>query len=131
MSKKTLPPPPARKLSAADVGDLVLAGHRLAHVREALAANGVSKATADKMIETAIDDLIDDSSRLDENARRGWLLAAAKSIYRRQVEMGDLTGAATTIKMMGGLKRPLSRAEITEQAAALELYSVHAPNFDA
>jgi hypothetical protein len=128
MTKKTSPPPPARKLTAADVGDLILAGHRIAHVREALAASGVSKATADKMIESAIEDLIDDSSRLDENARRGWLLAAAKSIYRRQVELGDLTGAAATIRMMGGLKRPLSRTEINEQAAALQLYDT--PNFD-
>jgi hypothetical protein len=122
MSKRTANPAPPRTLTAADVGDLILDGHRIAHVRELLCESGISGAKAENLIEAAIDDLIDDSSRLDENQRRGWLLSAAKSIYRRQVELGDLNGAASTIRMMGGLKRPLSRDEIAEQAQALELY---------
>jgi hypothetical protein len=128
MSKTAALPP--RNFTAADVGDLLLDGHRIAHVRELLAESGIAKGKAEALLDNAIEDLIDDASRLDENARRGWLLSAAKSIYRRQVEMGDLTGAASTIRMMGALKRPLSRAEIEEQAEALQMYAdASAPDF--
>lgn len=121
MKNKPAPLPP-KTFSAADVGDMLLEGHRITHVLELLADNGITKAKADALVAAAIEDLIDDASRLDENARRGWLLAAAKSIYRRQVELGDLSGATATIKVMGGLKRPLSRGELDEQAEALEMY---------
>jgi hypothetical protein len=68
---------PSRNFTAADVGDLLLDGHRIAHVRELLAENGIA--------------------------------------------MG----------MMGALKRPLSRAEIDEQAEALQMYAdASAPDFD-
>lgn len=120
--KKTTAPTAPRTFTTANVGDLLLEGHRVSHIFELLAAEGVAKKKADDLVAGAIEDLVDDASRLDENARRGWLLAAAKSIYRRQVELGDLTGATTTIKIMGNLKRPMSRAELQEQAQALELY---------
>ena len=128
--KKTTAPTAPRTFTTANVGDLLLEGHRVSHIFELLAAEGVAKKKADDLVAGAIEDLVDDASRLDENARRGWLLAAAKSIYRRQVELGDLTGATTTIKIMGNLKRPMSRAELQEQAQALEMYDDAAADID-
>lgn len=110
MSKKAKPeldianPPPGFSLS--EVADLLLQGHRPAHVKQRLMAEGMTSPNADELIWNAFDHIVNDASSMDGNTNRAWLVAAGRMVFRKQLESGDHAGCVATLKALSNFKLP-------------------------
>jgi len=108
MSKKTKVnisnPPPGLNLS--EVADILLQGHRPAHLKQRLVAEGMTSPDADEMLWEAFDHIVNDASCMDGNTHRAWLVAAGRMVFRKQLETGDHAGCVTTLKALSNFKLP-------------------------
>ena len=108
MSKKTKVnisnPPPGLNLS--EVADILLQGHRPAHLKQRLVAEGMTSPDADEMLWEAFDHIVNDASCMDGNTHRAWLVAAGRMVFRKQLETGDHAGCVTTLKALANFKLP-------------------------
>ena len=110
MSKKAKPeldianPPPGFSLS--EVADLLLQGHRPAHIKQRLLAEGMTTDNADELIWNAFDHIVNDASALDMNTNKAWLVAAGRMVFRKQLESGDHAGCIATLKALSNFKLP-------------------------
>lgn len=124
MSKKTkvniANPPPGMNLS--EVADILLQGHRPAHIKQRLVAEGMTSDDADEMLWSAFDHIVNDASSMDGNTHRAWLVAAGKMVFRKQLETGDHAGCVATLKALANFKlpAPLPDENATDDEADLE-----------
>lgn len=114
MSKKAKPldidnPPPG--FSVSEVADLLLEGHRPAHIRQRLKAEGMGGKNPEDMIWEALAHIIDDASFMGGNAHNAWLVAAGRMVFRKQLASGDHAGCVSTLKALSGFRLPLPLQE--------------------
>lgn len=110
MSKKAPPeldiinPPPGFSLS--EVADLLLQGHRPAHIKARLIAEGMDETDANEMLWFALDHIVNDASTMDMNTHRAWLVSAGRMVFRKQLEGGDHAGCVSTLKALSAFRLP-------------------------
>jgi hypothetical protein len=110
MSQKQTPeldianPPPGFSLS--EVADLLLQGHRPAHIKQRLLAEGVSNDNADEIVWCAFDHIVTDAASMDCNTNKAWLVAAGRMVFRKQLDAGDHAGCVSTLKALASFKLP-------------------------
>ena len=98
-------PPPG--LGVSEVADLLLEGHRPAHIKQRLLAEGMSNDDAEDMVWDALAHIVDDASCMGNNAHNAWLVAAGRMVFRKQLANGDHSGCVATLKALSGFRLPM------------------------
>ena len=107
MSKKQTPeldianPPPGFSLS--EVADLLLQGHRPAHIKQRLLAEGVSNDNADEIVWCAFDHIVNDAAQMDCNTNKAWLVAAGRMVFRKQLDAAEKRLAGVDVLLEPGM----------------------------